>query len=130
MDALLDRRYDALFTNYQPGSLLVMAEVKLVVGARRGILLALDATLVLVALYDSMIVRAYSGPISQPGLPPIPPTSLGERTDFRERVLRSLDFLFGQIAEVKPFDELASSHDVLKAIENGWETLSEYFDWR
>jgi hypothetical protein len=126
MDELLRKRYGLLFGTREVTDWPVLAGVKRRIGESSK-LLRPDAALCLLILYEDMIVRAYSGPLAPPQGDVLPPTSLGAQSDFGTVVQKSLDFLLGEIAKFKTTD--ASSHDVIKAIDSGWKTLSEYFQW-
>lgn len=126
MDELLKERYRLLFGTRDVTDWPILADVKRRIG-ERGNALRPDAALCLLVLYEAMIVRAYSGPLAHPRDGVLPPTSLGAQADFGIVVQKSLDFLLGEIAKLNQTD--ASSHDVIKAIDSGWRTLSEYFQW-
>jgi|APThiThiocy_cv2_1041547.scaffolds.fasta_scaffold04031_8 hypothetical protein len=126
MDELLRQRYGLLFGTREVTDWPILSDVKRQIG-ERGNSLRPDAALCLLVLYQDMIVRAYSGPLALPRGGVLPPTPLGAHPDFGPIVLKSLDFLLSEITKLNATD--ASSHDVIKAIDSGWRTLSEYFQW-
>lgn len=126
MDELLRQRYGLLFGTREVTDWPILATVKRRI-REKDKLLRPDAALCLLILYEGMIVRAYSGPLAPPQGDVLPSTSLGTQSNFGTIVEKSLDFLLGEIAKFSTTD--ASSHDVIKAIDSGWKTLSEYFQW-
>jgi hypothetical protein len=86
-----------------------------------------DASVCLLSLYDQMIVVPYSERLKFGPLFTSEGTSPMTAQDFDLRVMESFNLLVQTIETNK--SELASSHDVIKAINSVWGSLSSYFKW-
>jgi hypothetical protein len=144
LDPNLERRYLALFLAYEAGGADPIAELKRRLSAavfpeRR---LRADAALCLLVLYDQMIFRPYVGTINlpypliiDPSFPPIPAirelpllSVVGDPDTFPTTMMESLTVILQQLDQDQ-YEHPASSHDVLRAVDDVWEQLSTSFGW-
>jgi hypothetical protein len=130
MDRELERIYAALLAGYDVKNSNVLKQIQANLVLNQQTTLRPDASLCLLSLYDNMIVEPYShrlrvGPpifgVDQQGVP------LSQQ-NFESRVMESFWLLLRTIDRDKK-DVLASSHDVIIAINSAWGSISSYFNW-
>jgi hypothetical protein len=133
MDRVLEERYLALFQGYGIKRRRDLAMIKQrLLGLVLEHLLRPDAALCLLTLYDQMIVRPYAAPVrsrrQDEEITTLPIPEIGRNKDqFAGKILQSFTVILEQIMTVH--ERPISSHQVLRAIDRAWPTLSEIFGW-
>jgi len=130
MDDLLEKRYGALINAYGAEDSGDLADLKQsVLDFGRDNKLRPDAVLLLLVLYDQMIFRPYFGSINMPAAPnreyELP--EVGRKQAFATALERSLEAISKELQKVQ--EHPISSHQLLRAIDKAWPTLSDIYGW-
>ena len=131
MDAILANRYRRLFLSYGVGDTGALMPLKLRIlqwNNQNGHRLRWDAALFLLANFDHLIIRPYFGQIPSEedfSSPMDLPHQAGSEQWF-QRTEEALDMILKRLTEGT--GEI-SSHQVLRSIDNSWDTLATTFLW-
>ncbi len=131
MDQELQRIYGGLLAAYDVKKSNILDQIKATLILNQEKSLRPDASLCLLTLYDNMIVTPYSLRL-RTASSQVNGANVGifpqNEQELNQRVMDSFYLLLQTIDRDKK-DLLASSHDVIIAINSIWGPLSSYFNW-
>jgi hypothetical protein len=128
VDPLLAQSYFKLFMNYDTRNIAVLDQIKAALLQNQMSTFRSDALLCVLSLFDQMIVQPYQDRLSQGNLSSPNSTVVLTAQNLDAQVMDSFYELVKTTNNNKR-ESLASSHDVIKAIDAAWGTISTYLLW-
>lgn len=127
MDDILTERYRVLWLNYGMGSgralLSAKEQIHNAVMDKR---LRVDGALYLLVNLDHMILRPYFAYIPDEESRAMSIPRDWKQSDIEGKLVSATKIILNSISA---YDEPASSHRIMRAIESVWDELSQIFEW-